>query len=277
MRTILVATDLSAVANNAARYAADMAAAINAGLFLLHVYVPPVHYGDILVPLGYDTWLKDTELKMVKLKREILRQSDHPVHVRWEVRTGIYMSELKGACARLNPYAVVIGTTGVTATSRIFFGSHAIDTMKNLPWPVVCVPPGVRFNSIRKIGLACDFSDVSITVPIPEIEHLVTDFNAGLHILHIGDKEAFNAEAVSGAGFLRDHMKNIHPQFHFIQHEDVDEGILDFAQINGVDLLIILPKRHRFLDALVHRSHTRQFVLHHQVPLLAMHAEKKRV
>jgi len=276
MRTIILATDLSAVARNAALYAADMASAVGAELLLLHVYVPPVNYGDIIVPLVYDVWKKDAELTLVKLKRAVIQHVAQPIHVRWELRMGIYKSELESVCARLNPYAVVIGATGCSAAERILFGSHAIDTMKNLTWPVICVPPGVRFNAIRKVGLACDFEDVRASVPLEEIEHLVTDFQAELHILHIGDKDAFSREAVFGAGFLRDNMKQANPQFHFIQQEDIDQGILDFAEHNHIDLLVILPKRHRFLDALVQRSHTRYFVLHNHIPLMALHAEKTK-
>ncbi|AXY74180.1 hypothetical protein D3H65_09420 [Paraflavitalea soli] len=276
MSTIIVATDLSQIARNAALYAADMAAAVHAELFLLHVYVPPVNMGDIMVPLMYDTWKKEAELEMVALKRMVMRQSMRPIHVRWEVRVGIYLTELKGACARLNPYSVVIGATGTTGAERVLFGSHAIITMKQLSWPVICVPPEAHFNIIRRIGLACDFEQVVRTVPFQEIEHLIKDFNAELHVLHIGREESINRAALSGAGSLLDHLKTVKPQFHFIQQEDIDEGILDFVQQHALDLLIILPKRHRFLEALLHRSHTRQFVLHNHVPLMAMHVPQNR-
>jgi len=44
MKTIVVATDFSAVALNAANYAVDMALAIKADILLLHVYQIPVSY-----------------------------------------------------------------------------------------------------------------------------------------------------------------------------------------------------------------------------------------
>ncbi|WP_276482268.1 universal stress protein [Paraflavitalea pollutisoli] len=276
MKTIIAATDLSATATNAALYAAEMAAAIDAELFLLHVYVPPVGVGDIIVPLVYDTWRKEAEIQMVALKRKILLHLIRPLHVRWEVRAGIYLTELKGACARLDPYTVVIGANGTSTLDRLLFGSHAITTMKQLPWPVICVPPDAYFSAIHKVALACDFEHVPGIVPFPEIVQLIRDFKAELHVLHIGPRAPITPVTLSGAEFLMDHLDVCHPQFHFLQQEDVDEGILDFVQYHGVDLLIVLPRRHRFLDALVHRSHTRWFVLHNLVPLMSLHGPKKR-
>ena len=47
MKTIIVATDFSSTALNAANYAADMALAINADLLLLYVYQLPVSYSEV--------------------------------------------------------------------------------------------------------------------------------------------------------------------------------------------------------------------------------------
>ena len=41
MKKIIVATDFSAAATNAAEYATDMALAVKAGIVLLYVYLPP--------------------------------------------------------------------------------------------------------------------------------------------------------------------------------------------------------------------------------------------
>jgi nucleotide-binding universal stress UspA family protein len=52
----------------------------------------------------------------------------------------------------------------------------------------------------------------------------------------------------------------------------VDKGIIDFAEGNELDMLIVLPKRHGLIDSLMHRSHTKQLVLHSHVPVMALHA-----
>jgi nucleotide-binding universal stress UspA family protein len=61
------------------------------------------------------------------------------------------------------------------------------------------------------------------------------------------------------------------PKYHFITSENIDEGIIDFAETNNIDLLIVLPKRHTLLDKLLHKSLTTQLVLHSHVPVMAFH------
>jgi len=61
VKTIIVATDFSATALNAANYAADMALAINADMLLLHVYQLPVSYSEIAVPLTEDDIMENAE------------------------------------------------------------------------------------------------------------------------------------------------------------------------------------------------------------------------
>ena len=72
MKTILVATDFSSSARNAARYAADMAFAINADILLLHVYQIKVYYGESSVALSKEVSRQDAETNINELKEILL-------------------------------------------------------------------------------------------------------------------------------------------------------------------------------------------------------------
>src|SRR6476661_3100179 len=115
MKTIIVATDFSAAASNAAMYAADMALAIHADLYLLHVYQVPVIYVDIPVALAADDIQDDAEKNMTKFKEELLLKSNRQIQIESAVREGIFFEELKTICEYRQPYAVVLGTQGKTA------------------------------------------------------------------------------------------------------------------------------------------------------------------
>lgn len=165
MNTLIVATDFSATARNAANYATDMAKAIQAEVFLLHVYQVPVTYGDMAFPINFDEWQQDAEAVMKTWKNELEQRTGGQITVRSEVRMGGFFTELETLCNQVHPYAVVMGSKGSSAAERFLLGSHAIFTMRNLPWPAITVPPGASFTSIRKIGLACDLSKPEINVP----------------------------------------------------------------------------------------------------------------
>lgn len=271
MKTIIVATDFSPSALNAANYAADMALAINAGILLLYVYQIPVSYGEIPVALDVEDMMQGAEKGLHDLKEQLTRKTYRKMNIETEVGMGPFFQELKNVCARIKPYAVVMGSQGTTASERLFFGGHTVYAMKHLMWPLITVPPEAVFSSIKKIGLACDFNRVVETIPIDEIKTLVNDFNAELHILNTGQKQVFNPDVEFESGLLQEMVVTLQPDYHFITNENTDEGIIDFAEKNEIDLLIVLPKRHDLLDKVIHKSHTKQLVLHSLVPVMALH------
>jgi nucleotide-binding universal stress UspA family protein len=272
MKTILVATDFSPAALNAAKYAADMALAINADMVLLHVFQIPVTYNEVLpVILNVDQLREDAEKNLDELKDQLNRQKNGKPGIQTNVEIGSFFDELKAACEKINPYMVVMGSQGTTASDRFLFGGHTVYAMKHLMWPLITVPNGVQFSSIKKIGLACDFDKVIDTTPVHEIKLLMNDFKASLHILNTGSQKEYNPDIVFQSGMLQEMIADLKPQYHFITHKDADEGIMDFAEKNNIDLLIVLPKRHGLLNKLIHKSHTKQLVLHSHVPVMALH------
>ena len=161
MKTILVATDFSSSARNAARYAADMAFAINADILLLHVYQITVYYDESSVAMSKEDSRQDAEININELKEQLFLKTCGQLNIETEVRPGTFYQELKAVCDRIKPYAVVMGSQGTTAPERFFFGSHTVHAMKHLTWPLISVPPEAIFSSVKKICLACDFSKVA--------------------------------------------------------------------------------------------------------------------
>lgn len=164
-----------------------------------------------------------------------------------------------------------MGSQGTTAAERFFFGGHAVHAMKHLQWPLITVPHEAVFSTFKKIGLALDFDKTSETTPVEETKQLVKDFGAELHVLNAGNASTYGADTVYESGVLRQLLGNTEPKFHFITSNDLDEGIMEFAEKEQIDLLVILPKHHSFVEKLLYRSHTKNLVLHSRIPVMALH------
>jgi nucleotide-binding universal stress UspA family protein len=271
MKTIIVATDYSPAALNAAKYAAEMASVINAGILLLHIYNLPVGYNGIPLTVNVEDIRKIADNNMNGLKAQLIEKTGGKVPIDAKIRLGTFFQELQIVCETVHPYTVIIGSQGTTATERILFGGHAVYAMKHLLWPIITVPQTVSFSNIKKIGLACDFDGVLDTTPVDEIKMLVNDFNAELHVLNTGKKDELDPDVVFESGLLNEMIGNLNPNYHFITNEKTDESIMEFAEQNKIDLLIVLPKRHGLMEMLVHRGHTKNLVLHCHVPVMALH------
>jgi nucleotide-binding universal stress UspA family protein len=273
MKTIIVPTDFSVMANNAMRFATDMAQHINASLLLLHIYQVPVAIGEVPMPLvNVDELQKSSEEKLKTLKEEIEKLTAFKVKVYIEARLGEVVDELQNVCATVQPFAVIIGTKGSGALERMLFGSVTLSAMKHLDVPVMVIPPGVRYKPVHKIGLACDFKNVVAATPEKEIKSIVKEFNAELHVLNVDyHNQHFEGNTPEESFLLHNMLAEIKPEYHFIEKENVEEGINEFAETNNIDFVIVIPKKHQFLEGLFHKSHSKELAFHSHVPVMAIH------
>lgn len=271
MKTILVPTDFSPASMNAISYAADMASAIAANILLLHVYQIPYTYGEVSIVINHEEMMQDAAEKLNNIKEDVGKRIDAAIGIETEVRPGTFFHDLKEVCDRIKPYAVVLGSQGASALQRVLFGNNSVYALKHLMWPVIAVPPDVKFSRINKIGLACDFDKVTETIPLDEVRRLVNDFNATLYVLNTGKTNEFNPDLVFESHLLHTLLKDLKPNYHFITANDKNQGIIDFAEKNNFDLLIVFPKPHDLLNKILQTSHTKQLVLHCHVPVIALH------
>ena len=120
MKTIIIPTDFSPAANNAVNYGVDMAQAINASVLLLHVYNIPVAIGDVpIVLLSVDELKKAAEGNIATLKKNLDHVTSGKVKIYTETRLGNVVDELEDVCKKVQPFAVVMGTTGASAAESV--------------------------------------------------------------------------------------------------------------------------------------------------------------
>jgi nucleotide-binding universal stress UspA family protein len=278
MKTIIVPTDFSPVAINAMHYALNMAQVIDADIMLLHVYQMPVSYNnsDIPMPLmDIGELEKINEERLQELKEVAERTFSGKVKIYAEVKLGDLADELEAICAATQPFAIVMGTRGAGFVERLLVGSSALSVIRHLTWPVLVVPPGAIFKGIQKIGFACDFKKVVETTPADYIKEWVKTFGASLSILNVDDKKrAVTDDTKEQHALLYALLEETRPQYFFIDNPDVEKGIHEFAETNNLDLLIVIPRKHRLLDSLFQKSHTKELAFHSHIPILAIHEEE---
>jgi nucleotide-binding universal stress UspA family protein len=274
MKTIIAPTDFSAVSVNAIMYAADLAVTTRARLILFHVCQLPLVYSEVPMPLlSIGEMTEEANIKMNELKEQVIASHGDKIKISSEVKAGTVVTELKIFCAGIHPYAVVMGTHGATALERFLLGSNTLSAIKNLAWPLIVVPAEMKFNTIRNIGLACDFKKVIDTAPVEEIRNLVKDLGANLHVLYINkdEQKEYTADFIAETGWLQEMLVDLNPRYHFIDHPDVNDGLMEYAESYLLDLLIVVPRKHGVVEKLLHPGHTKQLVLNSRMPMMTIH------
>lgn len=273
MRTLLVATDFSPVALNATNYALELAQAMNASVTLFHVYQIPISFSEVPVPLVTAEELeKAASIRLKELKTELEKITDGKVKIYAEAVLGDVSDELDQICSKLNPVAVVMGSKGQSAVERLFLGSNALTAIRHLKCPVLIIPPGAQFKGIQKVGFACDLRQVVETTPVPVIKEWVNSFNAELHVLNVDhNNKHFTPETPEQSLLLHTMLEDLAPKYHFIDNPKVEDGVHNFAETHNMDLLVVIPKKHKLLEAIFQRSHSKDMIFHAHIPMLAIH------
>jgi nucleotide-binding universal stress UspA family protein len=270
--TIIAPIDFSAISLNAANYAANLAKDLHANLTLLHVVQMPVIYGEVPLPIGnYEHILDESHQQMQELVRKMTHDFDDTVFITYEIKAGSPVYGIAEMSEKEHPMMVVLGTRGLGNLERFLLGSVTLSLLKESPVPVLVVPEHIRYGKIYKIGFACDMSHVVEETPDKIIAKFTDLLEAELHIIHNDANFHEYEPSFVEEGMLLDTMfANQKHAFHFIHSEYTEEGIIRFSKENNLDWLMVQPKLHGFFEELFGHQHTREFVIHAEIPVFVL-------
>jgi nucleotide-binding universal stress UspA family protein len=272
MKLIVVPTDFSPLADNALKYGMDLATAMGSSLMIVHIYQIPISYSEVpLITISLEEIKKASEERLAELKHNIETITSGKLVVYAESRLGDVGDEIQKLTRTLQPFAVVMGSRGVTGAGKFFLGSNSLSVINSTATPVIVVPPGGKFSPYKKIGLTTDFKDVVDKTPVVPVRALVNFFNAELHVLHVDYKQRnFNPSVPEQTLNLDMLLSGMNPTYNYIENKNVNEGINDFAEKNNIDLIITLPQKHSFLESLFEKSLTRELLHHTHIPVMCI-------
>jgi nucleotide-binding universal stress UspA family protein len=275
MNTILTPTDFSPPSLNAVNYAADLAIATGRNLMIVHILQLPTVYGEVPVAaVTIDEQIASAEEGIKNLQKQISLRTQGKLQIDTDVNAGgSVLPEIENYCRSVDPSFVVMGSRGGSAVERMLLGSTVTTAIRNLSWPLIVVPSNATFRKLESIGFACDLKDVEETAPFEEIRTLVNLFKANLNIIHVnsdGDKN-YAPGIIREAGVVQEMFEKLQPVYHFLNNVDIDKGLGEYAEKNNLDLLIVIPKKHGFINKLFHKSHAKQLINHSTVPVLSVH------
>jgi nucleotide-binding universal stress UspA family protein len=273
MKTLIVPTDFSPVSLNAVNYAAEMAMSIDASLILLNVYQIPVTFTEVpVVNISIEELKRISEERIEELKKGLEHVTSGKLKIYGESRLGEVTDEIESFSKKINPFAIIMGTKGATGIERLFLGSNTLTAIRHITFPVIVVPPGAVFSGIKKLGFACDLNEVVETTPSDQIHAVCNIFNAKLFVLNVDyNNRHFKPDTPEESILLHTMLEDLNPVYQYIEDPDVAEGINRFAETQGINMIITIPKKHKLLSGLFQKSHTRDLVFHAHIPIMCIH------
>jgi nucleotide-binding universal stress UspA family protein len=274
MQTILVPTDFSKTATNAAEYAANFAKEINARVILFHVFHTPIPISE--VPVMTITPQEIQVEKEMQLKKEAVNlQEKTGADISYLVKMGLAVDEILEE--EKNVSLIVMGMEGASKLSEALMGSITTATLRKAKTPVLVIPENVIYRTPKQIVLACDYDPRTDAHTLDALKKLMKAFDPKIYVVNVKQKsEPVTKEKTTGSQ-LEAELADMQHTYFFPENEDPVEGINDFVEEKKADIIAIIPHHHNLFEQLFHKSISKRMAFRTHVPLLALPDNHKSI
>lgn len=259
MKKILVPTDFSPIAANAANYALAVASNLNAEIVFFHANEH----------IGSD---EQNKLKAQVSNACALNPSLKADFVATDkLFNSLTIADLFGNSIDL----IVMGTSGEQGDlSKKVFGTNAEGMIDNLSCPLLVVPSHHASNVIKQIAYASDLNNLDNE--LAQVIPFARAFNAAIEVFHVspvfpdlGDVEKMDAQSKVDSAKAAFSYSTIHYSAERMKRDNqVTKGIEHFLSNHKSDLLVLFHANLEGLNRFFTSSTSEKAVYHLKNPLL---------
>lgn len=276
MKTILVMTDFSRAAKNAAQTALNIAEHFGAALLLLHSYqLPQIMLAE---PLKMDYQAieekaaislekeKDRLLKLMETRRQAIRiRTINTIAPIAEVLYDIQQGE-----------KVILAVMGrhKAHRSNFLFANHIHVAMRNSDCPLLILSSGTFLLHRCRINFASDLNEKDIAL-LESIDKIRMAFKASISIGYVMERTGLIADfgeedrlASFQHALRKDKFSDI--PFHLLTSNAIASEIERIFPPSGDNLLLLVNRNHGLLHEIFHSSHCRAIIKKHRGAILVL-------
>jgi nucleotide-binding universal stress UspA family protein len=274
MKTILVPTDFSESAYNAAHYAIGLASQLQASqIVLYHAYEMIIPVPDLpsSLPLFNLEELHASSMEGLTRMQTVLQPTlPATCSIRILAENELLAANIQRICEQVQADYIVMGITGGNPLDDILVGSNTVDVVKRAPVPVFVIPVNAKFARIEKVVFACDFKHAVRSVQWNLFVQVLEILQPELHVVHIG-KEGKEFARTQEQQAWEERLMPFKPTYTHMNHAPIAEGITLFAAEKNASLLLLIPKKQGLFDGIFKRSTTARIAFKTNIPLLSIH------
>ncbi len=286
MEKILVPTDFSLSAENAACYAMEFAKVIKANVILCNAIKVPSEApmaAQVVWPLvDYATAKADSIKDLILLTDKLTRKNEdeyEDFHLKKTFEPKVDHISQNGSVKEVvsslmdqkKLTMVVMGMSGASNVNHFLLGSNSKEMIESAVTPILLIPSGFIYRPIQKIAIATDLSEKDINV-IHSLAGLARDHCAELLIAHI-TREEFDHKGNQAKiyAFLNEVACKINYHkiyYRHVKNDSIDHGLDWLAEHVQLDMLAMVHRKHDWITSIFQGSYTQKIAKHIQIPLL---------
>ena len=276
MNKILCPVDFSEASINALEFAAAIAKKHQSKLTLVYVFTES-DFNKIVGEEAYGKSFKEllalASTTLSSLTETIAKSlSSTSAHCDYRVELGELSDQLKSMVNNEHYDYILMGTTGVSRTNGIYFGSQTEEVIEKINVPVMCIPEGASYTGFTNLVYASDYAEED-KLAIQDVISFATFFDSRISVLHINQ----NDSDVAYLQFIEELKSFIqYSKISFVHKEfkgAVELGIEEYMSAEKADLLVLFKPHRNFVAGIFHKSLTKTLAYSIDKPLLVLKLE----
>jgi len=268
MRTILVATDFSAIAKNAVEYAAAGASQIKAKIVLFNAFKLPLHASNTILSVeNVEGIITKNKLALEQRAQEL--RDRYQVEVITEHSLLDVEDEIERLIEQYQAEMVVMGMAAKSLEQDLL-GNTTTNVIQRLKFPVFAVPEGATYKKVERILYACDIERGVQKQVLDRIRDIAELSDAEVEVFNVQRVVSKLQDELDPVVLLKDGMEGIQYLYKNVESNAIIDEIKKEIETYQADLLIMVPNKYGFWSSIVHRSKTRMLAAGLQIPLLSI-------
>ncbi|MCX7549038.1 universal stress protein [Xanthomarina sp. F1114] len=271
-KNILLPTDFSDNAWNAALYAFNLYAEQTCTFHFLHSTKLPVSASYSMSNKLTRTLTKNGMKDLSDLKQKAIESNPNPKH---SYTVTLSSSDLKIALEAVikkrDIDVVVMGSRGITNSAEFIFGSNTVSIIGRVKSSaILVVPDRYEFEVPKNIAFPTDFTRNYGDELIP-LKQLTDFYNSNIEILHIISQENLSEAYVNNLNQLKASLENHTYSFRYMpNYISKEQAVKDFIEQFDIDILVMINYQHSFIDSLINEPLIRRLGFQPSIPFLVI-------
>ncbi len=280
MRRILVPVDFSEASEKALSFAINTFKEEPVEIVLLHVVTMPATVGAeyTMVNAQLIQDLLTEMLENARSRMEELEEKYAKPNIKFtsKVECGNLSYWFKYEIAKINPFAIIMGTTGASGVKEVLIGSNTERAIRYSKCPVIAVPKDFEVRPIKDIVVAYDQESIPAEL-LEEVKDLQLMTDSKVHFLWVNTPhELDNEEQVQeNMAYLTSQTAFKNFTVNVRRNFNPYDGIINFAHEIDADMIAMFTHGRTGLAHLFFHSLTEKVANHTDIPLWSLNLKSK--
>lgn len=282
MKTIIIPTDFSRAAENAALYGLQLAAGFKANIILINALQVPL---PVVTPAGIDLpflisddaqeeALHQLEVLKDKLKYQVIHRpglSENAPEIKLAAGYGPAYAFITSRFNKERADLVVMGLSGAGGLRRFFTGSTSRDLINTAEFPVLLIPKDFHYRKIRHIVFTTDLNVKDIAM-VKYLADIAKQLGAELKLAHVVTENSTGAldKIEHFLAAVRSTVSDVAVSYQNIYNRKEENGIDWITQHLEMDWLVMVHRSHGFFFSLFNEPFSQRMAKESPVPILVI-------